>query len=192
MERLKNWFYGAEWYEVYNLLEYLLASQANPLFHRRVSFFLEREKSGYRILQNQFVPITDSVELRAVADAASLPSQFSAAREHIQTAITLFSRKPQPDYRNSVKESISAVESIARIIAGNSKATLGDALKSMNDKTPMHPALREAMSKLYGYTSDASGVRHSLTEASSIDEAEAKFMIVACSAFVNFCVQRAT
>ena len=46
------------------------------------------------------------------------------------------------------------------------------------------------MNKLYGYTSDEGGIRHSLLEQSSIDEAEAKFMIVACSAFVNFCIQR--
>ncbi|MBR1278986.1 AbiJ-NTD4 domain-containing protein [Bradyrhizobium sp. AUGA SZCCT0283] len=190
MERLKGWFYGAEWYDVYNLLEFLLSLEESSGFARRVSFFLGREKSGYRIIENKFVPITDPVEIREVAAAASLPSRFSAAREHIQTAIVLFSRKPQPDYRNSIKESISAVESIARVIADNPKATLGDALKVINDKIPMHPALKDAMSKLYGYTSDEGGIRHSLTEASNIDEAEAKFMIVACSAFVNFCVQR--
>ena len=42
----------------------------------------------------------------------------------------------------------------------------------------------------YGYTSDQGGIRHALLEESNIDEAEAKFMMVACSAFVNFCVQR--
>ena len=190
MEWLKKWFYQAEWYEVYNFLEHLLLIDETSIFARRVSFFLEREKSGYRIIENRLVPITDPVELRSVADAASLPSRFSAVREHIQTAIALFSRKPEPDYRNSIKESISAVESLGRIITNNPKATLGDALKAMNDKTPMHPALKDAMSKLYGYTSDVGGVRHSLTEASNIDEADAKFMIVACSAFVNFCIQR--
>jgi hypothetical protein len=190
MGRLKKWFYEAEWYQIYNLLEYLLSKDESGVLTKRVTFFLAREKSGYRIIQNKFVPITDPVELHAVAEAGSLPFRFSSAREHIQTAIVLFSRKPNPDYRNSIKESISAVESIARIITNNTKATLGDALKVMNDKTPMHPALKEAMSKLYGYTSDVGGVRHSLTEASNIDEAEAKFMIVACSAFVNFCIQR--
>lgn len=190
MDRLKEWFYGARWYEVYNFLEFLLSIEQNPVFARRVSFFLTREKSGYRIVENKFVPITDPVEIREIASAASLPSRFSAAREHIQTAIDLFARKPQADYRNSIKESISAVESVVRVIANNPKATLGDALKVMNDRSPMHPAFKEAMSKLYGYTSDEGGIRHSLTEASNVDEAEAKFMIVACSAFVNFCVQR--
>lgn len=190
MARLKTWFYEAKWYEIYNLLEHLVSRDTTGLLAKRATYFLEREKSGYRIIQNKVVPITDPVELRSVADAASLPLRFSAATEHIQTAIALFSRKPEPDYRNTIKESISAVESTARIITNNAKATLGDALKVMTDKKPMHPAFKEAMNKLYGYTSDVGGVRHSLTEASNIEEAEAKFMIVACSAFVNFCVQR--
>jgi hypothetical protein len=108
----------------------------------------------------------------------------------MRSAISLFSKKPEPDYRNFIKEAVSAVESVARVVTGNPKATLGDALKRINDKMTIHPALRDAMNKLYGYTSDEGGIRHAMLEESNIDEAEAKFMIVACSAFVNFCVQR--
>jgi hypothetical protein len=193
---IRGWFFSAEWWQVYNFLEFLIYEFAGPpfveagVFSERVSFFLEREKSGYRILQSQFVPITDKVELTAVSEAANLGSKFSGAREHIRSAIALFSQKPQPDYRNSIKESISAVESTARIVTGNPKATLGDALKAMNSKLALHSALREGMNKLYGYTSDEGGIRHALLEESNVEEAEAKFMMVACSAFVNFCVQR--
>jgi hypothetical protein len=67
---------------------------------------------------------------------------------------------------------------------------LGEALKKIDEKMAIHPALREAMNKLYGYTSDEGGIRHAMLEQSNIDEAEAKFMIVTCSALVNFCVQR--
>ena len=187
---VRDWFFKARWWEVYNFLEFLISVSADTSFSERVSFFLEREKSGYRILQDQFVAITDKVELSTVSDAANLRSKYSGAREHIKSAIALFSKKPQPDYRNSIKESICAVESIARVITSNPKATLGDALKSMNSNTVIHPALREGMNKLYGYTSDEGGIRHALLEESNIDEAEAKFMMVACSAFVNFCIQR--
>lgn len=187
---IRDWFFSAQWWEVYNFLEFLISAFDVPPFVERVSFFLEREKSGYRILQDRFVAITDKIELSAVSDAANLGSKFSGAREHIRSAIALFSKKPQPDYRNSIKESISAVESTAQVVTGNPKATLGEALKSMNSKIAIHPALREGMNKIYGYTSDQGGIRHALLEESNIDEAEAKFMIVACSAFVNFCVQR--
>jgi hypothetical protein len=45
---------------------------------------------------------------------------------------------------------------------------------------------------LYGYTSNEHGLRHGLLEADAkAGFAEAKFMIVACSAFVSFLIARA-
>jgi len=43
-----------------------------------------------------------------------------------------------------------------------------------------------AFDKLYGYTSDADGIRHALLEEVTLDFDDAKFMLVACSAFVNY------
>ena len=196
IEAIRDWFSRAEWWCVYNFLEFLISEfDQNPFcpdgtFSDRLSFFLEREKSGYRLVNHQFVPITDKVELAAITDAAKHGSKFSGAAEHIRSAIGLFSKKPQPDYRNSIKEAISAVESAARVVTGNSKATLGELLKGLSSKIPIHSAMKEGMSKFYGYTSDEGGIRHALIDESNCDEAEAKFMIVVCSAFVNFCVQR--
>ena len=43
----------------------------------------------------------------------------------------MFSDREALDYRNAVKESISAVEPICRSVSGMSSATLGDALKKV-------------------------------------------------------------
>jgi AbiJ N-terminal domain 4 len=196
IKAVRDWFFKAQWWQIYNFLEFLISGFDQPpfvpdhAFSERISFFLEREKSGYRIVDQLFVPITDPVEVLAVSDAASLVTKFAGAREHIRASIALFSKKPKADYRNSIKEAISAVEATARIVTGNPKATLGDALKVLSSKIAIHPAMKDGMNKLYGYTSDEGGIRHALLEESNIDEAEAKFMIVTCSAFVNFCVQR--
>lgn len=74
---------------------------------------------------------------------------------------------------------------MCQILTKNSKATLGDALKSLKDK--IHPAMKGAFEKLYGYTSDANGIRHAngLGEGDSTFE-EAKYMLISCSAFVNY------
>jgi hypothetical protein len=186
---VRGWFFKAEWWRVYNFPEFLFGLPGSGSFVRRVSFFLEREKSAYRVVNGQLVPISDPIEISAVIDAASV-GPFMGAQRHLQTAISLFSKKPEPDYRNSIKEAISAVEAVARVVTENPKATLGEALRKIDERMAIHPALREAMNKLYGYTSDEGGIRHAMLEQSNIDEAEAKFMIVTCSAFVNFCVQR--
>jgi hypothetical protein len=95
----------------------------------------------------------------------------------------MLSDREAPDYRNSIKESISAVESACRLVTGNKVATLADALKKVSN---LHPALSRAFTQLYGFTSDASGIRHSLTDEPNITYADAKFMLVACAAFASY------
>jgi hypothetical protein len=201
ISKLKLHFYQLDWFEIYNLIEFLSGaasrnySVASPeeydqSFRGRVNFFLEREKSAYRFIDDLIVPISSELEVEAVSEALAVGDNFAGARRHIQQAVLLFSRKPDADYRNSIKEAISGVESVVRIIAGDAKATLSDGLKRLDDTKPLHPAFRQAMDKLYGYTSDEGGIRHSMIDLARVDEADAKFMILACSAFINFCVQR--
>ena len=100
----------------------------------------------------------------------------------------MLSDRKNPDYRNSIKESISAVETICKRISKNPKATLGDALNELvkNGKIKFHGAIQSAFKNLYGYTNDADGIRHSLMEEESLDQEDALFMITSCSAFVNY------
>ncbi|MCZ7542089.1 MAG: hypothetical protein M5R40_00440 [Anaerolineae bacterium] len=95
--------------------------------------------------------------------------------------------RENPDYRNSIKEAISAVEATAKIITGDKKATLRQALKRLG----LHPALESGLSSIYGYTSDADGIRHALTDEPNVTHDDAKFMLVSCSAFVNYLIARA-
>ena len=89
------------------------------------------------------------------------------------------------NYRNSIKESISAVESIARVVSGRDKATLGDALKAIK-RGQLHPALKEGFLKLYGYTSDEQGIRHAMLDEPNLTAADARYFLVSCSSFVNY------
>ena len=74
---------------------------------------------------------------------------------------------------------------MCQIITEKNNATLGEALKLLKNK--IHPALNGAFDKLYGYTSNANGIRHAngLGEGNSTFE-EAKYMLISCSAFVNY------
>jgi len=73
------------------------------------------------------------------------------------------------------------------LITGDPKATLGNALKTIEKKHGLHKSLKNAISSLYGYTSDSSGIRHALTDNSEeVQFEDAKFMLVSCSAFVNY------
>ena len=92
------------------------------------------------------------------------------------------------DWAGSVRESIHAVESVARRIAPEAQ-TLGSALKKMGG---LHPALKNAFSSLYGYTSDEQGIRHALLDEteSPAQQDEAVFMLGACASFVSYTLRK--
>ncbi|OAV67399.1 hypothetical protein Barb6XT_01497 [Bacteroidales bacterium Barb6XT] len=54
------------------------------------------------------------------------------------------------------------------------------------------PVLRKSFEFLYGYTNDSStGIRHALMDDSNVPDAdEAIFMLVACSAFINYLTKK--
>jgi hypothetical protein len=183
------------WYELYDFIEYSLNyfpfslstdKKSKQLFKSLCNRFLEREMSAWRIIGNQVVQLTSYEEIEAVEAAQAIVGKYEPVATHISTALRHLSDRKSPDYRNSIKEAISAVESMCRIITNDPKATLGDALKKLEKAgVNLHPSLKIAFGKLYGYTSDQGGIRHSLLDQSSIDFEDAKFMLVSCSAFVN-------
>lgn len=188
-------FMKSDWHIVYTLVEFLRNELYQGLvdqreFDSRINDVLEREKAAYRFLAGVIAPLTNEIELEEVASAATRGGRFSPVANHIRTAVTLFAQNPHPDYRNSVKESISAVESAAKLITNQPNATLGEALKVVNDKHPLHGAFRSGISSLYGYTSGEGGIRHGLMDESNIDEADARYMLVSCSAFANYLISR--
>ena len=187
---LKAYFLKCEWYEVYDLIEWLLQDDNTLLVEGPIGFLnsiLERENAAYRIVGKAVAEITDAQEIAAIEDAISIPDQ--PIREHISTALALLSDRTSPDYRNSIKESISAVEACCRLVTGMKAATLGEALKKVPD---IHPALTKAFLALYGFTSDSGGIRHSLMDESTLNYADAKFMLSTCSAFVSYLKQSTT
>lgn len=159
-----------------------------PNYEKELNQLFEKECVGYRFINPCIVPISDETEVNTIQDASKV--KYEGCRTHILKALELLSNRENPDYKNSIKESISAVESICQIITGDDKATLGEALKKLESKgLHLHLAMRKAFSELYGYTSDQGGIRHSEGMfTSDVSFEEAKYMLVSCCAFVNFLI----
>jgi len=183
--KIQEMYFSCPWNEVYDFLEVVIALQRDDRLERALNQVLERELSGYRLINRQFVEVTNEQEIAALEEALG-GDGFSPVSAHLAQALALLSDRKNPDYRNSIKESISAVESLARIVTKADKATLGDALKVLEKARTIHPALREGFSKLYGYTNDAEGIRHAMLEEPNLTAADAKFFLLSCTSFVNY------
>ncbi len=151
----------------------------------------EWEYVGYRFINGLIMPISDEIEVSAINDA--LKNEYESVRKHLSKACNYLSNREKPDYENTIKESISAVETICRIITGatGNEASLGKMLNKLKEQgVDIHPALESAFEKLYGFSSDKDGIRHgSGLGGPHSTFAEAKFMLVACSAFVNYLME---
>lgn len=186
IEVLRDLYFHWKWNEVYDFLEYLAKNSFKFAkdFKAQCNRVLERENSAYRFVDNEIIEITSSTEINAINDAIAGAPEM--AKIHLQEALSKLSDRKNPDFRNSIKESISAVETICRMLSGSEKETLGPALKKISTKTELHPAFEAGLLKLYGFTSDESGIRHSLMEESNLSYADAKFMLILCSGFCSY------
>jgi hypothetical protein len=186
----KEWFFGSQWYEKYDFIEFLSKIDTRALhlgFTEECNDALKREMAGYRILEECIVQITSEEEIIEIEEALTNSSKWEPVNIHLRASIEYFSNRENPDFRNSIKEAISAVESLCVIITEDRKATLGQALSEIEKKYRIHRALKSAFSALYGYTSDSGGIRHSLLEDDILVSMEdAKFMLVSCSTFINY------
>jgi hypothetical protein len=192
MEKLFN----QKWYKIYDFLEFLMEEleemgelTIRDQVAKKVNKIFEEENIGCRIIDNLVVPIIDEEEIKEIETAQKISDRYSGIKIHLQKAVELYSKRPQPDYKNSIKESISAIEALARIITNNPSADLGDLTKQL----PLHRAFRNALDKLYAWTSDEGGIRHSQKDYKDYLESgenEARFMLVLASAFVNYIISK--
>ena len=197
-KRINYIFENGKWYEVYALVEFTaeILSQL-PLsasdYTMNCNKVMEREFSGYRFIGNVIAPITNDNEVKEI-DLAITNSKQSVLMKgvniHLEDALRKLSDKKSPDYRNSIKESISGIESVVKVIAGNN-GTLVDAFKTVKGKIKIHSQLEAGFKNLYYYTSDSDGIRHALMEDSNCDFEDAKYMLVSSSAFINYLIVKA-
>lgn len=188
-----------KWIDVLDLIEALLgyvkrfqrfdSEEIVPLFVHGYNQVFESDLIGYRFLDDgTLVPLDSKVDLDSITSARENTKAFKGARHHLEQAATLLSDRKNPDYPNSIKESISAVESVC--VEVTREQTLGAALKKLQGAgVKIHPALEQAWSKMYGWTSDASGIRHGSVTAPDADQSLAKYMLITCSAFVSLVIE---
>ncbi len=196
-EKFRNRFFSWDYLEVYDFIDFLVNIKIHSVDRKNLinSFntILKTELSGYRFVNGQLAPITNEEEIKEIEKAINSTEvgKLKGVSIHFAEALNKLSDKKNPDYRNSIKESISAVESICQQITQDPKAELGKALKTIKTKLSIHGALEQGFIKIYGYTSDGDGIRHALMDEPNLDQEDALYMLITCSSFVNYLIIKA-
>jgi hypothetical protein len=194
--QFKEYFFKADWNELFDFIEFIIANyteeqrsnknQKNFKFVESTNLTLEQNIAAYRIIDFLVTEITGEEEISSIEKALEDTNKLTPVRTHIRRALELMVDRKSPDYRNSIKESISGVEALCIVITGDEKATLGQALTEIEKTNKIHPALKKSFTSLYGYTSDSSGIRHALVDEDSLTQDDARFMLVSCTTFINY------
>jgi len=192
--QMKYWLiqYPAE--DVVGLVELLVRDSllsADPERVSQIEKLLETHRAPYRLDLSAKPYCICHRTSREESDATMISLSnlkehgFGPALSHLRQA-TIHINDGQ--FSDAVHDSISAVESVARSIEPDAK-TLEPALKKLqSDGVIKHSALKNALSSLYGYTSDKQGLRHALIykDAADVGLPEALFFYNACAAFAGY------
>jgi hypothetical protein len=193
LQELKPIFMDGDYAEIFGFLQWVLRHEHKP-YQLEIDVYhaLNESRAAYALFEHDtIIPIGSDAEretlARAFADVAA--SEFHGARAHLRNAGSALTAG---DYPSSVRESIHAVESVARVLEPSAN-TLPPALAKLEKSVRIHPALRIGFSNLYGFTSDEKGIRHALLDepVAQVDETDALYMLGSCAAFVSYLINKA-
>jgi len=190
---LNQYFFKCKWYEVYDFLEYIVKNfhkkKIVSKLKREINKVLEEEMSAYRFTGEYIAPIVDEVEINEIEEV--LYGKYDPVKRHLSNALRLLSDRKNPDYVNSIKESITAVEAMCQIIT-TPNVGLGKCLKKLKKmKLNFNEHFINGLSELYDWTNNEDGIRHAYTGKELVTSfEEAKFMLVICSAFINYLIAK--
>jgi len=123
------------------------------------------------------------LDLKRIQRHAPTPKNWTKANDALADELTPvraqwlkaknFIYASAPDYENSIKESISAVESSLMVLLNEPSGTLGKIIK----RADLDPDIERLISQAYGYASNRAFVRHGGTTPSTLTRAEAEFFL---------------
>lgn len=158
------------------------------LYQARVNALFEEDGIGWGLSERSELvrQIPRLVAKRAERAEAALKDKYAPARLHYQKATAYLYQHPI-DEANSIKEIVSAVESVARVVAPKT-STLGDAIKVLRKDPHFSSHMLDALEKIYAYSNATPLVRHGHAKAGRPLLAEAELAHTAGIAFILYLI----
>ncbi|MEI8668703.1 hypothetical protein P4S65_10760 [Pseudoalteromonas sp. B131b] len=208
-DALKSRLMNLEWYQFYDFveitaikikeqeIEYSSAWENSrfesfmfPSYRQKVNDLFSQHKIQWKLNDagKLETPLPKDLETRVSAIDSTLQDKFEPARVHYSKARS-YILSPSKDPENSIKESVSAVESVCKTIYPKC-STLGDALKAMKREQLISPMLVTVFEKFYAYTNAEPAVRHGSNKISGVGEMDAELALHMSAAFIRTIISR--
>lgn len=133
----------------------------------------------------------NTVELVAKSQVVLGDPQLLSARRHFDKALQFFRHPSNPDYENTVKEAVCAVEASGRILFPAAKATtLGDLIGwlSRTDEVSVPKAICQTLTGVYAFRNGGDGVAHGGANGGKATLEVAEYILAICASQIVFLV----
>jgi hypothetical protein len=197
----KRVFLGCEWFQVFDLVEDVLAQlrfheeelaypdeepRAFPMQKALNDYFLHAG-IGWKMVDGQIVMRGNEGFESAVREAAATlkESERPTAAKHLHEALQDLSRRPEADLAGAIYHAMGSMECVARELASAPKATLGEILKQLPELLPK--PLDTALSQIWGY---ASNVARHVKEGQEPCREEAELVVGLAAAVTTYLTRK--
>ena len=196
-EEVQGLVYGCDWFRVYDIIEAFCAAMvrsdqqdgsddASKFVADLNAYFLE-EGIGWQLVDGQVVTRgTEAFEsIVTGANQVLEASKRPTAAGHIHEALMDLSRRPEADLSGAIYHAMGALEAVARDVAGDPKATLGEVLKRNPGLLPR--PLDTALAQIWGYASNEA--RH-VEEGREPNREDAELLVGLAAAAATYLTKR--
>lgn len=158
------------------------------LYRDKVNKLFEEDLVGWRLNEQAVLTrkLPSSLSQKSESAQKLLKDKFEPAREHFRKAGSYLYQHPI-DEANSIKEIISAVESVARTLT--SKNTLGSSLNKLKSEPHFSQPLIDGLSKLYDFSNQKPMIRHGHPKIGSPTTAEAELAYALGTAYILYLIE---
>jgi hypothetical protein len=132
-----------------------------------------------------------TVELVAKSQVVLSDSRLLSARKHFDKALQFFRHPTRPDYENSVKEAVCAVEAAGKALFPMAKAsTLGDLVKWLGSttETSVPKAICQTFTGAYAFRSGGDGVGHGGANGGKATLDVTEYLLAICASQIIYLV----
>ncbi len=213
--RFPNWLDTIEWQKVFDFCERLYSHLGRKMLEHSTGFnndveviaprsavqeYIAEELQRLFLEENLAFEFSNGLVQRrgrrhtanqvSAADLVLGDPRFSSARVHYKKAKKYFRNVAQPDYENVVKETVCAVEAVAKVLFPDGGATLGEVVRAIsgNESGQLPKTIAKTFDGMYGFRGSGEGVGHGGTEGGAATKEIAEYALAVSASQIIFLV----